>query len=82
MAATLAERSPVPFHLGLIEPIDDTAITGYPILEGAYDPAEQMWKLPDGTTLTGPMPVDDQTACYTYSLHSGHFITDDANHDD
>jgi hypothetical protein len=47
MAATLAECSSVPFHLGLTEPIAGTAITGYPAVEGAYDPVEQIWRLPD-----------------------------------
>ncbi|MGD0065093.1 MAG: hypothetical protein ABSB76_16800 [Streptosporangiaceae bacterium] len=54
MAATLAARASVPFHLGLTEPIDvdETTITGYPAVEGAYDPVEQIWRLPDGTLLT------------------------------
>jgi hypothetical protein len=52
MPSTLAERSAVPFHLGLTEPIDETIIAGYPAIEGAYDPVEQIWRLPGGTPLT------------------------------
>ncbi|HXL94230.1 MAG TPA: hypothetical protein VN969_35300 [Streptosporangiaceae bacterium] len=52
MAAPLAERSSVPFHLGLTEAADGTTSTGYPAVEGAYDPVEQVWRLPDGMLLT------------------------------
>jgi hypothetical protein len=52
MAATLAESFSVPFHLGLTEPIDETTIIGDPAVEGAYDPVEQKWRLPDGMLLT------------------------------
>jgi hypothetical protein len=54
MVATLAERSAVPFHLGLTEPIDETAIADFPTLEGGYDPVDQIWRLPSGTPLTDP----------------------------
>jgi hypothetical protein len=50
MAITLAECSSVPFHLGLTEPAGEA--TGYPAMEGAYDPAAQVWRLPDGMLLT------------------------------
>ena len=52
MAAKLTERQVVPFHLTLTEPIGETSIAGYPAAEGAYDPVEQIWKLPDGTALS------------------------------
>jgi hypothetical protein len=52
MAAALAQSSAVPFHLSLTEPIDETATAGYPAVEGAYDPVEQKWRLPDGMLLT------------------------------
>jgi hypothetical protein len=54
LAATLEERSVVPFHVALTEPLDEATITGYPAAEGAYDPVEQLWKLPGGTPLTNP----------------------------
>lgn len=54
MAATLAEHSAVPFHLGLTEPSNETTSDDYPAVEGAYDPVEQIWKLPTGTPLTDP----------------------------
>jgi hypothetical protein len=50
MAITLAECSSIPFHLGLTEPAGDAS--GYPAMEGAYDPVEQVWRLPDGMLLT------------------------------
>ena len=69
MAATLAERSAVPFHIGLTEPIDETTIVGYPAVEGGYDPVAQIWRLPAGTPLTDPEasieggPYETPTLC-------------------
>jgi hypothetical protein len=69
MAATLAECSSVPFHLGLTEPIAGTAITGYPAVEGAYDPVEQIWRLPDRMLLT------DSKASGTRSLQVARWVS-------
>jgi hypothetical protein len=71
MSATLAEPTAVPFHLGLSEPIDEATIVGYPSVEGAYDPVEQVWKLPAGTSLTDPQVIkavgfETQTWTYAY----------------
>jgi hypothetical protein len=71
MGATLAERSTVPFHLGLTEPIDEATIVGYPAVEGAYDPVAQIWRLPTGTPLTDPRamidtPYETQTFTFTH----------------
>ena len=65
MADTLAA---VPFHLSITEPIDETTVVGYPSAEGAYDPVEQLWKLPGGTPLTSPKVIEDveyDTPTYT-----------------
>ena len=80
MAATLAERSAVPFHIGLTEPIDDTDAS-YPTVEGAYDPEEQVWKLPAGTLLSGPGAVEAYFFTVTYCYEQGH-RTDDDGHTD
>jgi hypothetical protein len=75
MADTLAA---VPFHLSITEPIDEATITGYPTVEGAYDPVEQLWKLPTGTPLTGPKVIEDvQYDTPTYTI-----IHDSVNVDD
>jgi hypothetical protein len=66
--ATLAERSAVPFHLGLSEPINEAAIEDYPSVEGAYDPVEQIWKLPAGAPLTDPKIIKDAGVENTYYL--------------
>lgn len=82
MTATLTERAAVPFHLGLTEPIDETTTTGYPAVEGAYDPVEQIWKLPTGTPLTDPAASEKfYTATETHSIINGHLIIDDAHID-
>lgn len=78
MAATLADRSAVPFHLGLTEPVDETSLTSYAAIDGAYDPEEQIWKLPAGTPLTGPMAF---TALESHSVIQGHLIIDDIHVD-
>lgn len=78
MAATLAERSAVPFHLGLTEPMDETTVAGHPAIDGAYDPVEQIWKLPTGTPLTGPMAF---TGVESHSIVHGQLIIDDVHVD-
>jgi hypothetical protein len=70
MAATLAERSAVPFHLGLTEPIDEATITGYPAVEGGYDPVAQIWRLPAGTPLSDPQAIIEapyETETFTFT---------------
>ena len=80
MAATLAEPSAVPFHLGLTEPIAETAIDDYPGVEGAYDPVEQVWKLPNGTPVTDPKASPNAFfACETYCHFDGTLIIDDVH---
>jgi hypothetical protein len=82
MAATLAECSSVPFHLGLTEPIDETTISGYPTLDGAYDPVEQIWKLPDGMALTDPKAsAIPYSATASYSIFHDTLIIDDVHVD-
>lgn len=76
MAATLAERSAVPFHLGLTEPIDETTSTGDPAVEGAYDPVEQIWTSPAGTPRTDPKAY---TGTLTHSIVDGKIMIDDAH---
>jgi len=83
MAVTLVERSAVPFHLGLIEPVDKATITSYPTVEGTYDPVEQIWRLPDGIPLTDPK-VDEilfKSDTATHSWVFGAHITDDVDID-
>ncbi len=70
MTAMLAEHSAVPFHLGLTEPLDETAITEHPAVEGAYDAVEQIWKLPTG--MVPPTPFT-----FTHCLIHGSEILDD-----
>jgi hypothetical protein len=73
MAATDQERSVVPFHLELTEPVDEATVVRYPAVEGAYDPVEQIWKLPDGTPLTNPKAIGDvgyDTPTYTIANDS------------
>jgi hypothetical protein len=65
MAAT---RSLVPFHVALTEPLDEATIVRCPDVEGAYDPVEQLWRLPDGTPLTSPQAIENvpyDTPTYT-----------------
>jgi hypothetical protein len=83
MAADLAESSAVPFHLGLTEPIDEGTITGYPTVEGFFDPVEQIWRLPDGTLLTDPKVSEVLSEVYTetHSWISGAHIPDDVDID-
>jgi hypothetical protein len=76
MTTTIAERSAVPFHLSLIEPIDEATITGYPVVEGAYDPVDQTWKLPAGTD---PMAYVGET--FSHTLADGKYIIDDVDYD-
>lgn len=71
MTATLTERSAVPFHLGLTEPVDETTIDDCPAVEGAYDPVEQIWKLPAGTS------PDAYYACESLTLTEHGYIVDD-----
>ncbi len=78
MTTMLAEHSAVPFHLGLTEPIDETATTDSPAIDGAYDPVEQIWKLPEGTPLTGPMAF---TGTPSYSILDKQLVIDDAHVD-
>lgn len=76
--ANVEERLAVPFHLGLTEPADEAAFAGLPGVEGAYDPVEQLWKLPDGTPLTNPKVIKDvpyDTPTYTH-LHDGLQVDD------
>lgn len=78
MAATAEERPVVPFHVGLTEPVDEATVTSYPAVEGAYDPVEQIWRLPGGTPVTNPKIVEDMgydTPTYT-------IIHDSVNVDD
>ena len=70
MTATLAEHSALPFHLTITEPIDESAMTVYPDVEGAYDAVEQIWKLPAGTLPPTPFT-------FTHCLIQGHAILDD-----
>ena len=81
MAAALAERSAVPFHLGLTEPVGDTAITCHPEIEGAYDPVEQIWKLPDGTPLTSPEAPKAYTFTASHSIIDHMLVIDDGHAD-
>jgi hypothetical protein len=82
MPTTLAERSAVPFHLGLTEPIDEATILGYPAVEGTYDPVEQIWRLPDGTALTDPKVIKDAAVeTYSISIVHGHQAIDDVEID-
>jgi hypothetical protein len=74
MTATLTEHSAVPFHLSLTEPINETAIADRPAVEGAYDPIEQIWKLPDGTLPPTPFT-------FTYCVIHGTDILDDGHVD-
>ena len=74
MTATLAEHSAVPFHLGLIEPIDETAIADHPPVEGTYDPVEQIWQLPVGT-------LPPLSFTLTFSLAHGTDVIDDGHVD-
>jgi hypothetical protein len=83
MATALTEHSAVPLHLGLTEPIDEEAIVGYPAVEGAYDPVEQMWKLPSGILLTDPRVIEAigyNTPTYT-DLHDS-FNQDDTHYEE
>jgi hypothetical protein len=67
-----------PFHLALTEPVDEAAVICFPTAEGAYDPVEQVWKLPSGTPLTSPKVIEDvgyDTPTYT-------IIHDSVNVDD
>ena len=78
MATALTERAPVPFHLGLIEPLDESAITDTPEVEGAYDPVEQIWKLPAGTD---PKVIEAYFFTETYCYIQGKRDTDDGHTD-
>jgi hypothetical protein len=78
MAAAVTEHSPVPFHLGLIEPRDETAITDLPEIEGAYDPVEQIWKLPAGTD---PTVIEAYFFTETYCYIQGKRDSDDGHTD-
>ncbi|HXL92520.1 MAG TPA: hypothetical protein VN969_26595 [Streptosporangiaceae bacterium] len=78
MAAKLTERQVVPFHLTLTEPIGETSIAGYPAAEGAYDPVEQIWKLPDGTALSDSNAREIPfIACESYSIIQDMHVIDD-----
>jgi hypothetical protein len=68
MATQLARRPAVPFHLGLTEPIDETAITSSPAIEGSYDPAAQIWKLPDGTPLADSSTIINDATDFTLTF--------------
>ena len=68
MTAMLAERSAVPFHLHLTEPMDEAAITDNPAVEGSYDPVAQIWKLPDGTPLAGSETVINDSTAQTITI--------------
>ena len=82
MAATIVEPYAVPFHLGLTESIDETAIVGFPAVEGAYDPVEQIWKLPGGTPLTASTAGEPPTPfTWTYCVIQGHQHLDDGHVD-
>jgi hypothetical protein len=82
MIATVADRSSLPFHLGLTEPIDETTIAAFPVVEGAYDPVEQIWRLPDGMPLTDPGLSPKATPfTFTQCAIEGHVITDDGHVD-
>jgi hypothetical protein len=82
MEATLAENLTVPFHLSITAPINETIITGYPALEGAYDPVEQVWKLPTGTPLTSLEANEiPDLFCATHTIVSGHVVVDDGQLD-
>jgi len=74
VTAMLAEHSAVPFHLGITEPIDETALADHPAVEGAYDPVEQTWKLPAGA----PPPL---SFTLTTSLAHGTDVIDDGHVD-
>jgi len=74
MIATLAEQSAVPFHLSLIDPIDETVMADHPTVEGSYDPVAQIWNMPAGT----PPPVP---FTFTHCLIHGTEILDDGHVD-
>jgi hypothetical protein len=78
MSATLEECSVVPFHVELTKPIDEAAVVRYPAMPGAYDPVEQIWKLPEGTPLTSPKVIED----VGYETPTWTILHDSANIDD